>query len=169
MAKSRWFLGLAVFIGLLAAFWPQIEEVLFKGCPITFMGLRAPSQATKKPAFDVTKDIGLAHLPAFTIEELKQYDGTDESRPIYMAVGGVVLDVTSGSKFYQKGAEYNQFAGQACTRALALASLDVKDINDDVSDFTPAQEKELEATLSFYQGKYPKVGVLAVTRFPEDK
>ncbi|RHY31930.1 hypothetical protein DYB32_003037 [Aphanomyces invadans] len=107
------------------------------------MGLRAPSQATKKPAFDVTKDIGLAHLPAFTIEELKQYDGTDESRPIYMAVGGVVLDVTSGSKFYQKGAEYNQFAGQ--------------DINDDVSDFTPAQEKELEATLSFYQGKYPKV------------
>ncbi|ETV82050.1 hypothetical protein H257_05569 [Aphanomyces astaci] len=168
MAKSRWFLGLAVVIGILGVFWPQIEEILFKSCPITFMGLREPKPRSASSKLDPTHDVSLAQLPLFTVEELQQYDGSDESRPIYMAVGGIVLDVTSGGKFYKKGAEYNQFAGQACTRALALASLDVKDINDITSDFTPAQQKDLDETLTFYHGKYPKVGVLAVKRFPEN-
>lgn len=45
----------------------------------------------------------------------------------------------------------------ACTRALALASFDLKDISDDVSE---VQHKELDEAITFYTGKYPHVGIL---------
>ncbi|KAF0695948.1 Aste57867_13255 [Aphanomyces stellatus] len=161
MAKSTLFLGLAVIIGLIGVFWPQIEELIFQKCPVTFFGLREPRTGG-------TTDVGEDYLTkVFSLHELNQFDGSDPAQPIYLAVGGIVLDVSSGRKFYEKGAGYSQFAGQACTRALVIASLEKKDISDDTADFTPAQEKEMEETLKFYYGKYPKVGVLEKKRFPE--
>ncbi|KUF85128.1 hypothetical protein AM588_10007405 [Phytophthora nicotianae] len=113
-------------------------------------------------------------LPKYTLDQLRMYDGSDEEKPILLAVGGKVLDVTSGAKFYAKGKSYNQFAGTACTRALALGSLkkEVRNISvwtrsghDDVSDFNDKKKKELEETKEFYYEKYPIVrGKLMMTR-----
>ncbi|XP_065535453.1 neudesin [Lathamus discolor] len=45
-----------------------------------------------------------APVRLFTEPELARYDGQQEGQPIYLAVKGVVFDVTSGKEFYGKGA-----------------------------------------------------------------
>ncbi|EQC33942.1 hypothetical protein SDRG_08623 [Saprolegnia diclina VS20] len=150
-SSSRRLLLLALLIGLLGVFWPQIEEAFFHSCPFLF---------NRNAADDVAPIVAAADLPVFTVATLGAFDGTDDAKPIYMAVGGKVLDVTSGERFYKKGNGYHQFAGKACTRALTIASLEAKDMSDDISDFTPEQLAELEKTLAFYHGKYPVVGTM---------
>jgi hypothetical protein len=54
-----------------------------------------------------------------------RHDGSNPELPILLSISGKVLDVTKGKKFYAPGKTYNQFAGRACTRALALGSLDL--------------------------------------------
>ena len=34
-----------------------------------------------------------------TLQELKAYNGEDKSKPIYLAIRGVVFDVTRGNRF----------------------------------------------------------------------
>ncbi|XP_036200217.1 neudesin isoform X2 [Myotis myotis] len=67
----------------------------------------------------------------FTEEELAHYGGEEEDQPIYMAVKGVVFDVTSGKEFYGRGAPYNALAGKDSTRGVAKMSLDPADLTHD--------------------------------------
>ncbi|EDL95001.1 neuron derived neurotrophic factor, isoform CRA_b [Rattus norvegicus] len=55
----------------------------------------------------------------FTEEELARYSGEEEDQPIYLAVKGVVFDVTSGKEFYGRGAPYNALAGKDSSRGVA--------------------------------------------------
>ncbi|TMW58679.1 hypothetical protein Poli38472_010238 [Pythium oligandrum] len=164
MAKSSVALmALALVVAVLAFAWPSIEQQLIAqgvGCPWPFNALlhNVHKPANHGAAQPVTP--GISPLKAYTLEELKKYDGTDKDLPILLAIGGKVVDVTSGAKFYGVGKTYSQFAGTACTRALGLSSLEKKDINDDVSDFTETQLRELEETKLFYYEKYPVVGQL---------
>ena len=48
----------------------------------------------------------------FTKEELKQYDGSDEKKPVYLALLGSVFDVTRGKRHYGKGGGYSFFSGE---------------------------------------------------------
>ena len=50
--------------------------------------------------------------------------------PIYIAIKGVVFDVTDGKDFYAKGKSYGMLAGKDCTRAIAKWSIKEKDINN---------------------------------------
>lgn len=56
----------------------------------------------------------------FTVEELAQYDGTDSSKPIYLAVKKTVYDVSKSIAFYGPGGSYKNFAGKDASRALGL-------------------------------------------------
>ncbi|XP_042630336.1 membrane steroid-binding protein 2-like isoform X2 [Cyprinus carpio] len=67
----------------------------------------------------------------FTEEELQRYDGSEKGQPIYMAIKGVVFDVTTGKEFYGKGAPYNALVGKDSTRAVAKMSLDPADLTYD--------------------------------------
>lgn len=40
-----------------------------------------------------------------TPEELAKYDGSDESLPLYLAVKGMIFDVTNGKEMYKKGSK----------------------------------------------------------------
>ncbi|PKU48898.1 hypothetical protein llap_754 [Limosa lapponica baueri] len=55
-----------------------------------------------------------------------------EGQPIYLAVKGVVFDVTSGKEFYGKGAPYNALVGKDSTRGVAKMSLDPADLTHDI-------------------------------------
>jgi membrane-associated progesterone receptor component len=77
-------------------------------------------------------------VPVLDGRELASYDGSD-GRPIYLAICGYIMDVTQGQQFYGPGADYHMFAGQACTRALVISSLDAKDVSDEVGDFGSSQ------------------------------
>ena len=92
----------------------------------------------------------------FTEDELEVYDGV-RREAIYLAYGGEVFDVTLGRQFYGPGMAYAKFAGRACTRGVALPSLEDDEIHDDVSGLGA---ETLEHWRGHYRAKYPKVGTL---------
>jgi len=95
----------------------------------------------------------------FSLQDLRSYDGSDSSLPVYMAVRGVVFDVSSSQDFYGKGAPYNALAGKDSSRAVAKMSLDELDLNDDISDLSPDELQALdERFFDIYKTKYPVVG-----------
>ena len=48
----------------------------------------------------------------FSLQDLESHDGKDDSLPVYMAVRGVVFDVSEGKQFYGKDSAYNVLAGK---------------------------------------------------------
>ena len=91
---------------------------------------------------------------------LRAHDGSDARLPLLLGMRGDIFDVTElGSQYYGRGMAYNCFAGRDATRALALGSLDPKDIDNwRTDDFTTEQLANLDEQHKFYSGKYPKVG-----------
>src|SRR5690606_27902556 len=53
----------------------------------------------------------------FTESQLKQYDGSDPAKPIYLAINGTVFDVSANRATYGPGGGYGFFAGRDATRA----------------------------------------------------
>jgi membrane-associated progesterone receptor component len=67
----------------------------------------------------------------FTTAQLRHFDGTlveskfdTEPKPVYLAVHGIVFDVSKGRDFYGPGGPYETFAGRECGAALAKMSFD---------------------------------------------
>lgn len=57
---------------------------------------------------------GEVHL---TDAQLLTYDGTDPSKPIYLALNGTIYDVSSSPQTYGPGGSYHFFAGRDAARA----------------------------------------------------
>ncbi|QIW98309.1 hypothetical protein AMS68_003827 [Peltaster fructicola] len=49
--------------------------------------------------------------------QLRAYDGSDPSKPIYVALNGTIYDVTAGARFYGPGGTYHVLAGKDAARA----------------------------------------------------
>lgn len=80
----------------------------------------------------------------FTIEQLRDYDGSD-GKPIYIGLKGDVFDVSSASQFYGKGSSYNCFAGREATRAMARLSFEEEDLSSTkTDDLGPFERSTLE-------------------------
>lgn len=56
---------------------------------------------------------GPVHL---TDAELASYDGTDPTKPIYLALNGTIYDVSAGRRIYGPGGSYHVFAGKDAAR-----------------------------------------------------
>ncbi|KAL8572000.1 hypothetical protein ACOMHN_057683 [Nucella lapillus] len=97
----------------------------------------------------------------FTAKEIAEYDGSDQEKPIYMAVRGVVFDVSSGRRFYGKGSDYNALVGKDASRGVAQMSLDPQDLTHDLTGLDSDTLKSLD---EIYEGtyleKYPVVGYM---------
>ncbi|XP_036992886.2 neudesin isoform X1 [Artibeus jamaicensis] len=92
-----------------------------------------------------------------------------EDQPIYLAVKGVVFDVTSGKEFYGRGAPYNALAGTDATRGVAKVSLDPADLTHDTTGLTAEELKSLDDVFTkVYKAKYPIVGYTARRILNED-
>ncbi|XP_004275317.1 neudesin [Orcinus orca] len=105
----------------------------------------------------------------FTEEELARYGGEEEDQPIYMAVKGVVFDVTSGKEFYGRGAPYNALTGKDSTRGVAKMSLDPADLTHDTTGLTSEELESLDDVFTkVYKAKYPIVGYTARRILNED-
>lgn len=66
-----------------------------------------------------------------TDAELGAYDGSDPTKPIYLAVNGTIYDVTEGRRFYGPGGSYHQLGGADCSRALVTTCFN-SDISPDL-------------------------------------
>ncbi|XP_054857008.1 neudesin [Eublepharis macularius] len=105
----------------------------------------------------------------FTESELARYNGQEEDQPIYLAVKGVVFDVSSGKEFYGKGAPYNALVGKDSTRGIAKMSLDPADLSHDTTGLTTEELQSLDETFNnVYKAKYPIVGYTAQRILNED-
>lgn len=72
-----------------------------------------------------------------TVEQLRQYNGTDSNGRILTAIYGDIFDVSRRSDLYGPGGSYSLFAGRDATRALSkmqltqsLFSTEYDDLND---------------------------------------
>ncbi|KAL6012209.1 Bifunctional protein GlmU [Asimina triloba] len=94
----------------------------------------------------------------FTLEQLKQFDGSDESKPIYVGVKGRVFDVSAGKSFYGPGGPYCIFAGKEASRALAKMSKNEEDVCASLESLTEKEMGVLNDWERKFEAKYPVVG-----------
>lgn len=102
---------------------------------------------------------GLGRL--FTPEELELHDGSDENRPIYIAILGRVYDVDRGRKHYGPGGSYSFFAGRDATTA--FISGDFETVTDDLDDVLKLPPRDVLGVWNwskFYDKDYTFVGKL---------
>ncbi|KAJ3234386.1 hypothetical protein HDU78_005880 [Chytriomyces hyalinus] len=99
----------------------------------------------------------------FTPEELSQYNGSDRSLPIYIALKGVVYDVTARPDLYAPGGQCAPFAGKDASYAFGKSARGLKNLTSDKvkSDVSELNEEELEALenwVAYYETAYKIVG-----------
>ncbi|XP_044463181.1 probable steroid-binding protein 3 [Mangifera indica] len=97
----------------------------------------------------------------FTPQQLLQYNGTDSSKPIYVAIKGRVFDVTTGRSFYGPGGAYAMFAGKDASRALAKMSKNDEDITPSLDGLSEKEIGVLDDWEKKFEAKYPVVGRVA--------
>ncbi|KAI9236655.1 hypothetical protein MVEG_04308 [Podila verticillata NRRL 6337] len=97
----------------------------------------------------------------FTQEELKQYDGSDPNKNIYLAIKGEVFDVTLGRPYYGKGGGYGFFSGRDASRAYTTGCFQTH-LTHDLRGLNPQQLADIDGWANFYRNhaKYYKVGTV---------
>jgi predicted heme/steroid binding protein len=76
---------------------------------------------------------GPLHL---TPEQLALYNGTDPTKPIYLAINGTIFDVSAGRHTYGPGGSYEVFAGRDASRAFVTGCF----LEDRTGDLRGAEE-----------------------------
>ncbi|XP_015369784.1 PREDICTED: membrane-associated progesterone receptor component 2-like [Diuraphis noxia] len=96
----------------------------------------------------------------FTIQELREFDGTKGDGRILVAINGKVFDVTKGKHFYGPGGVYSTFGGRDASRGLATFSVSGKDEYDDLSDLNSLEIESMLEWENQFMEKYDYVGRL---------
>ena len=91
-------------------------------------------------------------------QQLTQYNGTDASKPLYVAVKGRIFDVTNGKSFYGPGGPYAMFAGKDASRALAKMSKNDEDVTPSLDGLSDKEIGVLNDWEKKFEAKYPVVG-----------
>ncbi|KAA1475088.1 progesterone binding protein [Dentipellis sp. KUC8613] len=94
----------------------------------------------------------------FTLEQLKIFDGSDEYKPIYVAIKGTVFDVSPKRDTYGPGKAYSIFAGKDASKGLGMSSLKQEDAVPDYSTLPPNERKVLDDWHAFFTKRYNVVG-----------
>ncbi|KAM0746860.1 cytochrome b5 [Meredithblackwellia eburnea MCA 4105] len=94
----------------------------------------------------------------FTTAELAQFDGSKEGKPIYVAIKGLIFDVTAKKEMYGPGAGYNVFAGKDGSRGLGKSSLKPEDAVADYSTLDQAEMTVLDDWVKYFTKRYNIIG-----------
>ncbi|KAJ2684106.1 hypothetical protein H4R19_006927 [Coemansia spiralis] len=101
----------------------------------------------------------------FTLQELRQHDGTSPGLPILLAIEGDVYDVTLGSAFYGPGGSYSLFAGRDATRAFGTNCLTREDhLTHDTRGLSEAELAGIAGWHGLFDNhqRYVKVGIVTL-------
>ena len=83
-----------------------------------------------------------------TPEQLLAYDGSDESKPVYVSINGTIYDVSNGRHIYGPGGSYHFFAGRDASRAYVTGCF-ADDLTPDMRGveemFLPVDDPETDA------------------------
>ncbi|KAF5392711.1 hypothetical protein D9757_000837 [Collybiopsis confluens] len=94
----------------------------------------------------------------FTLDELKQFDGTQVGKPIYVSIKGTVFDVSHKGDVYGPGKSYNIFAGKDGSKGLGMSSLKTEHAVPDYGDLEEKDMKTLNDWHLFFLKRYSVVG-----------
>ncbi|ORX89160.1 cytochrome b5 [Basidiobolus meristosporus CBS 931.73] len=119
------------------------------------MGMRLPSNEKKKREFPPLRP---PEDYPFTAKELAKFDGSDPELPVYVAIKGVVFDVTWNRTAYAPGSGYHVFAGKDASKALGMSSLKAEDCTADYSSLNDKQRETLDGWYKFFMKRYSIVG-----------
>lgn len=123
-----------------------------------------------------------------TKEDLKNYDGSEGSKGLYVAILGSIFDVsagqlskllfylsiyqnfipTLGKDHYGPGCSYHFFTGKDGSRAFVSGDFSEEGLTDDLAGLTGKDVKALWKWVEFYKGDYRYVGKL-IGRFYDSK
>ena len=93
--------------------------------------------------------------------------GANEGYPTYVAIKGLVYDVTGNSSYAppsasdDKGGAYHVFAGKDASRALAITSVKPEDVRGEWADLNEKEKGVLNDWVTFFSKRYPVVGKVA--------
>ncbi|KAJ3247546.1 hypothetical protein HDU78_003959 [Chytriomyces hyalinus] len=138
--------------------------------------------ATLSTSFVLTKTLTFGYNPqalrkhfprktiTLTTEELKQYDGKDPNKPVYLAINGRVYDVTAGrDKYYGPGGGYSFFSGVDAARAYITGCFQTH-LTHDLRGLSQAEIDSLSTWSDFYEKHdiYFYVGQVVHEPIPDD-
>ncbi|KAL1140635.1 hypothetical protein AAG570_000565 [Ranatra chinensis] len=97
----------------------------------------------------------------FSKEELSKFDGLHGSKePLYLAILGLVFDVTQGAKHYQPDASYHAFTGRDGSKAFITGDFTEDGLTDDISDLDKDDLMSLFDWTKMYEKNYIFKGVV---------
>jgi predicted heme/steroid binding protein len=79
----------------------------------------------QRAILESTKNIDVGKLKLISLDELKNYNGDDLSKPIYIGMNGYIYDVSKGYEFYKTGATYHYLAGKDSSEELNMIGGDI--------------------------------------------
>mmetsp|Transcript_14854 Transcript_14854/g.24181 ORF Transcript_14854/g.24181 Transcript_14854/m.24181 type:complete len:225 (+) Transcript_14854:193-867(+) len=120
-----------------------------------------PSESEIERFENTYSKIGEIILPrVISKAELAQATG-EQGQELYICARGLVFDVQTGESFYGLDGGYHVFAGKNAQRALALMSLEAKDVeNTNLDDLSEKDIQVLDDWIQKYYDKYPMIGML---------
>ncbi|CAP72723.1 uncharacterized protein PODANS_2_1530 [Podospora anserina S mat+] len=92
-----------------------------------------------------------------SLSELAKANGEQADGKCYVAIKGLVYDVT-GNKAYLPGGAYHVFAGKDASKALGKTSTKVEDVDADWSGLTEKEKGTLNDWVTFFSKRYNVVG-----------
>ena len=93
-------------------------------------------------------------------EELAEYGGQDDDKPIYISVKRQIYDVTDGVRHYGPKGRYKYLAGREVGRALATGCFESTGLSYDTRGLSMDQVREIREWQDFFAKKYKQVGLL---------
>ena len=112
--------------------------------------LTEKAKRIKRPSSDVN----------YYEEELSEYDGSDDDKPIYVSIWRKIYDITDGIKYYGATGKYNYLAGKEVGRAMATGCFESTGLTYDMRGMSEEQKGVVRAWQDFYGKKYKHVGYL---------
>ncbi|KAG7098037.1 hypothetical protein E1B28_000013 [Marasmius oreades] len=118
----------------------------------------AQKRETKSIMQPAKTDLAPPKDDPFTLEQLKEFNGSDPTKPIYVSIKGTVFDVSHKNDVYGAGKSYNVFAGTDGSRGLGMSSLKLEDAVPDYSVLDEKDMKTLNDWHDFFKKRYNIVG-----------
>jgi membrane-associated progesterone receptor component len=106
----------------------------------------------------------------FTLEQLQFFNGSkdekDKDKEVFLALNGIVFDVSKGRDFYGPGGPYAAFAGHECGMALAKMSFEPQHLDniEGCKNLSFGERTELENWITKFRDyrSYPVKGRLVI-------
>ncbi|PVU87457.1 hypothetical protein BB560_006485 [Smittium megazygosporum] len=143
-------------------------HILYSKLTSSPSGYPLHAKAKNKNGQNKTKSKNKEHVK-LTKRQLASYVGKLPLDPIYIAIKGVVYDVSvnGGRRFYGPGGAYSIFAGRDASRLFSRFDFDegvtqeeLDSPIDKLDDLSPEEQDSLDAYIQLFESKYERVGIL---------